>query len=444
MHRIQNFTFRLLFAFLLIAGIMSCGDSRIATGVMLWPPDEHPEAHGIVVPIMEANRNTNTFLVKIGNNDAILVEQFRVRRFETVEEAEAFALEFQDYAFLYAESQQRALPVRRTQSTESQSVYRFREGEILKILGSPSEEVVISGLRGRWYPVLTEAGVQGYSFDFSLIVFDEREGISEQARLRELPAQARTILENVWRPHAFSELIDDGTPSLERLDTRYGLFPEPDRNVIRIVGDDVSAEFTYDNVVASGASHIRFEGSSLEARIDGSSQITVFFRVDGRDYTRRFRLLRTDLETIIERETERRARALEMLHGDGAILSSSSYGTIEVDASGRFSWTENELLIPGIISPSFASTGSVQFRYYLGTALRNRYDGVVSFRFDGAPEGDLVSFLYEVEPDGIRLIHVPPHTIDDLQVLRSEGSPVVIFFRYSEGEQALSPVPDGV
>lgn len=431
MHRTINRIFLTVIASFFVFFVIACGDSRIATGVVLWPPEDQPEAHGSVVPILEANRNTGTFLITIDEDeDPVIIEQARVESFETIDEAETFAQEYEPYAFLYAESQQRALPVRRTQSVESQAVYRLREGEVLKITGEPSEEVSISGLVGRWHPVLTEAGVRGYAFDFALIPFDQREGISEQARERELPAQARTIIENVWRPHAFAERIEDGTPSLEELDPEYGMFPDPSSNTVRLVSDEVTAEFTYENIVTSGSSHIRFEGSSLEIRIDGNTRITVFFSVNGIDYTQRYRLLSTDLQTVIEREEERRDQALSTVHADGQALRSSAYGTISVTETGRFSWTDNDLLVPSVISPSFGSTGTVHFRHYLGSSIRNRYDGVISFRFDGAPAGDYVSFLYELEPDGIRMTHAPRASFDDLQVIRSDGSAVVIFFSY--------------
>lgn len=425
-----------LVLFLVTILFAACGDSRIATGVLLWPPDGMSEAHGAVVPILEANRNTGTFLIRTEGGEPFLIEQFRVERFDTPDEANAFARSFEQFAFLYAESQQRALPVRRSQSTDSQSVYRFREGEILKIIGPPSDEVVISGLRGRWHPVLTEAGVRGYTFDFALILFDEREGIADEARTRELPAQAITVIENVWRPNEFHELISAGSPSLERLNPEFGLFPDHAQNTVRIVTDDVRADFLYESIVSSGASHIRFEGSSLVVRIDGSNQITAFFTVDGVDYTRRFRLLSTDLETVIEREEQRRERSLEIMHADGRLLQSSAYGTIAVSEAGRFSWSGYELLVPGVLSPAYGNQGTIQFRHYLGPAVRNQYDGVVSFVFDGAPSGDYVSFLYEVEAGGIRLTHAPRNTFDDLQIIRSDASPVVIFFSFLEPEEA--------
>ncbi len=433
MHRTINIISRTVVVSFLVFFVGACGDSRIATGVLLWPPENQPEAHGAVVPILEMNRNTDSFLITINEDeDPVIIEQARVERFETIEEAEAFAEAYQPFAYLYAESQQRALPVRRTQSSESQAVYRLREGEVLKIIGEASEEVSVSGLVGRWHPVLTEAGVRGYAFDFALIPFDQREGISEQARERELPVQARTIIENVWRPHTFADLIEDGTPSLEELNPDYGLFPDPSSNTIRIVSDEVSTEFSYENIVASGSRHIRFEGSDLEIRIDGTTRITVFFSVDGSDYTQRYRLLSTDLETVMEREEERRDQALSTVHADGRTLQSSSYGAITVAENGRFSWSDNDLLVPSVISPSFGSTGTVHFRHYLGSAIRDRYDGVISFRFDGAPADDYVSFLYEREPDGIRMTHAPRSSFDDLQVVRSEGSAVVIFFSYGD------------
>ncbi|MFW6234788.1 MAG: hypothetical protein ACOC4I_05395, partial [Spirochaetota bacterium] len=160
--------------------------------------------------------------------------------------------------------------------------------------------------------------------------------------------------------------------------------------------------------------------------------ITVFFSVDGSDYTQRYRLLSTDLETVMEREEERRDQALSTVHADGRTLQSSAYGAITVAENGRFSWSDNDLLVPSVISPSFGSTGTVHFRHYLGSAIRDRYDGVISFRFDGAPADDYVSFLYEREPDGIRMTHAPRSSFDDLQVVRSEGSAVVIFFSYGD------------
>ena len=54
-----------------------------------------------------------------------------------------------------------------------------------------------------------------------------------------------------------------------------------------------------------------------------------------------------DVATVIAAEVERRGRAsTSALRGKGATLTSSSYGTIRLEADQRFTWKGFERLVP--------------------------------------------------------------------------------------------------
>lgn len=425
----------LLLAFLLF---QACSTDELGTGVVLWSTDELNAAPGDIVSVIEENDSTDMYLVDVGEEDPITVDRYRIELFESREEAEAFAEEYDENAPLYARSRLRALPVRNRPDTDSRAVYRLQEDEIMKVLEVAEEQETISGMQGQWHRVLTEGGADGWAFGHSLEVYDVREGVALGDSDSEIPAVGQEVIDNVWRPNEYYELVDDGTPALEVLSDDYGLFPDPENNTVHVRYEDVDEEFSYTEITASGRNNIRFQATPLEIRRDGSNRITAFLTVNDEEYTLRLRSLPRELEDIIEAEEERRDQALETFITDEQRLGSSAYGSIEVDEDGRFTWENSSELRPRAIPEHYGDSGELEFVYFPASDLRSKYDGVVSFSFDDTPDDERVNFLYETESAGIRLTYVPISRIDDYEVQSDTGSSLVIFMSYQEEDEESS------
>lgn len=418
--------------------LQACADSTLGTGVLLWSTEEINASPGELVTVIEENNQTNSYLIRLPGEDPFTVARYRIELFASEEEAKQFAEQYDEMAHIYARSRQRALPVRNRPDTDSRAVYRLQEDEVMKVLEIAEQEVSISGLRGHWHRVLTEGGVEGWAFGYSLSVYDIREGELLAAADSDIPSFGREVIETVWRPNDYYELVSSRTPVLEAINANHGLFPEPSESMVHIRTEEVDREFRYTGITSSGSNNIRFQGTDLEIRRDGSNRITVFLTDDGEEYTLRMRSISGSLEEILQDERERRETAIEVFHGEGRLLGSSAYGTIVVDEDGRFTWEDSEELRGSVVPPHYAETGRLEFRYFPASSLRSRYDGVVSFSFDNAPSDERVSFLYEIEPSGIRLTHVPLSQIRDFQVRSDSASSLVIFMNFQETDDASS------
>ncbi len=425
----------LLFLTLAVFTLQACAEGTIGTGVILWSTDELRMQPGELVDILEENTNTETYLIRTPDDDEPqTVPTYRIASFETEEEARAFAEEFEDMAHLYARSRRRALPVRNRPDTDSRTVYRLQEDEVMKVLEIEEEEVTVSGLTGQWHRVLTTGGTEGWAFGYSLRVYDLREGEIIGEEDEELPRLGREIVENTWHPHDYHELVTDGTPVLEELNPEYGLFPDHEERLVRVSKDSVEEEWSYTGITASGSDHVRFQGTPLEIRRDGTNRMTAFFEVDGEEYTMRLRSLPEDIEDIIEAEEERREQALEEFHRESTLMASAVYGVLQVDESGSFIWEDTDELRGRAIPIHYGNSGELLFKYFPSGDLSARYDGVVSFSFENTPDDEHVSFLYELEPSGVRMTYVPRSQIRDFKVQSDTASSLVMFMTYQQLE----------
>jgi hypothetical protein len=63
---------------------------------------------------------------------------------------------------------------------------------------------------------------------------------------------------------------------------------------------------------------------------------------------------------------------------------------------------------------------------YLTAALRQRYEGALSMRFDGTTLP--VRFMYLFDTQGLRIEYAPETSMDGNLVARRASSPIVIYF----------------
>ena len=85
-----------------------------------------------------------------------------------------------------------------------------------------------------------------------------------------------------------------------------------------------------------------------------------------------------------------------------------------------------ELLVPNVIPSSAKAGGSVLLKYGIGEKLKSQYDGVLTFKFDGASE---VNFLYKTESDGLRLENATNAKFEEGMILERSSSSLVIYFK---------------
>lgn len=403
--------------------VVACGDRPDAYGVVLWSDADGEPETGAIVPIVETSRAGDTHLLNLdASNDEI--DSWRVRLFDDREAAETFQAEYQEFEDIFARANVNALPVRQRQDRLSSIVYRLRDGEEMKVLRKSAEPFNEAGLVAHWYHVLTEEGVEGYVFGYHLTVFDAEVGIVEEEP--EADPVLQEFLSKTWRPVYFAEMLESGTFDLGLFTPAIGFFPEPEQNRFRLVLPKYSQNFVYDEIVKVAPRRYMAEGTSLQFIVRSENVAALqYTRGDG-PVSLALQTIEADIEEAIEQERERRRNLYEAFLEVG-ILHSSAYGTIEFFQNQEFEWRDYDRLVPNAIPQRAQGSGLVAFDHYAGREFQDSYEGVITFRFDGAPNSP-VRFLYAHSNGGVRMQFVPETDIRDNVVVRESLSPVVIFF----------------
>lgn len=408
--------------------LLACGPEYVGYGLLIWSPDESLASSGSVHPVIEQSQISETYTVEL-DGSTLEVPLFRLELYADREQAEAAAAEYADVAPLYGRSMINALPIRSEPSTTTENrVYRLGEGETVKIVWRDPEITDIHGLVGRWYEAITRDGTRGFVFGYSLEVYDstrdealvdDGDGSDELIEL---------LLADVWRPTSFQDMIDSGKFDLTRFSPSYGLFPFPDEQKLELNMPTYSVVFEYDDIARVGSGRYLAEGTTLQLEFRRNNELGIQFILDDDEYRLALRQLEREVREYIDEELERRAEIYEQLYEIGPVLMSNSYGTISLDQSGYFTWTDFTALVPQAIPADAGNAGRISLDVNLGKDLEGSFDGVLTFLFDGINASSAPSFLYTKTGDGIRLIFAPPETIEFREVIRESATPIVAFF----------------
>ena len=145
----------------------------------------------------------------------------------------------------------------------------------------------------------------------------------------------------------------------------------------------------------------------------------------------------TDITQVLADEVERRTEEVASLVNMGPEFSSTNYGTLMFGFNGVFSWQDYDLLVPSVINQNAQPSGTVRVQYFISSALKKEWDGVLTFMFDGME--DEVNLLYKKASNGLRLsvAHIAENE-DTLSgrtsftVLQAKNSPVMFFVKSGE------------
>jgi hypothetical protein len=410
---------------------------NIGYGLVLWAGEESPVQTGEILPIQQESQIQSTYLIRLpGTKEFAEVPTWRVRLFADREEALQGAEEYAPYQDMYAYSQRDGLPIREEANQEARRVYRLAEGQLVKVLSRGEQRVTIGSYEDYWYLVLTEDGYQGYCFGYYLPVFttsDDPKAEVEVLMARDPMLEA--LLGTEWRPEYFQEMADKGRFDLTIFGPDFGFFVEPEDRQIRLITGKRSYNWSYERLENVGANRYVFEGPEIGGggiRINMLShrRIVSTYSVGDQVLSSVFIAFEGDIEEIVTRERERRERLAQMFSSRSRVLRSNAYGSIYLEDEMRFRWEEFGRLGERIFLRTVRGEGRVDFPYYLSGGLSGDFDGVITFRFDEYQSGEGTSFLYAFEPSGVRFEYVRPQGIENLEVVRRDSSPLVIFFSY--------------
>ena len=373
--------------------LVSCGERTVGTGVVLWS-DGGPLATGALVDVVEESTIEDRYLVRAASADrrqdpVPVAPRWRVRVFADPEQAAAFAARYADFVDVYAYAARRGLPVRAQASATAGIVYKLREQEVTKVLERGAEPEQVGSFENYWYHVLTEDGTEGFTFGEFLPRFESTgDPRADAVRLHTADPGLERVVGTAWRPQEYLSMVRRRRFDLLRLRPEYGLFPDPEAGVFRLVTAQRQREFPYREIERVGDDrYVLAEagggGSPARFTVRGNGALAFSYVDEGRLITEVFVDLQADVEELIAAERARRERLFANLLRRGPLLRSGGYGTIELTAEGRFRWQGYEALVPRWVPDGLPGTGLVDFRYALGAPLRGSYDVAVTLLFDG-------------------------------------------------------------
>lgn len=426
-------------ALLLVASLLlaACADRTVGSGVVLWSPDEELIRSGSVVTVVSESDITNTYVVEAEVlGEPLELPRWRVELFESSEEAEAYAAEyaasFDGSTTLYARATRNALPIRtEARASATNTVYRLRENEEIKLIGRSPEQVNLEGLVSFWYEALTRTGERGWVFGYTLEVYDPTDPSVVVQRGGSDDPLVDLLVQNVWRPIYFLDMISNGAIDLELFRPEYGLFPDPENRQLELVLPYHSTIFEYESITRVGPRRYLAEGTSLQLTFQRNDELSIQYRLNDQQYILALQRVPGGVQEYIDRETERRDEIYRELLETGPTYTSDNYGTLRLREDRRFEWIGYDRLVPTAVPAGARTTGRIDLGLFLSANLMQQFDGALSFIFDGATQP--VSFAYTYRGDAVRLVWIQQADIDDRVVLRTAVSPLTIFMS-STGE----------
>ena len=133
------------------------------------------------------------------------------------------------------------------------------------------------------------------------------------------------------------------------------------------------------------------------------------------------------MQEIVDAEKERRNTAFTKVYEHGPIFASSNYGTLELKSDGSFIWKNFKLLVPSVIPAGTKNVGFFTERYALSKNLKENYDGILTFKFDGLSKE--INFLYKLEDGALRMEDATGSEIDGNLVKTRSSSPLILYFK---------------
>lgn len=420
-----------IFAPLLVSAILllsGCGN--LGTAVVLWPPEESVWNPGDLVTVKDDSFLRKTYIVNLPGQRQLKeeVDQWRLKLFRREKDAVAWSAEMNEWCDVYAECLYQGLPMRSEPSNTASRVYRFRDGDIMKVLGRNPGPIQVGNLEGYWYYVLADGGVEGYVFDYHLrvvrIVDDTKEILN--ARNEEDPV-LDNLIAGAWRPKYFDDMIADRRIDLGSFRPEYGLFPDVEKKTLILNLPDLSFSETWTDIVPAGRDRYDFLGTSFRITVNSENFISIQYNHEGAEHFEAFVRLERDIAGIIEDERTRRETVLEDLIIAGPVYGSRAYGELAILEDSSFTWTgKSSLISRGIITSGAGNTGRLEFDCFPSRDIASSYEGVLSLRFDN---GERVRFLYSFEDGGLRLLFVPKNAVEKKTVQSDQFfDPVRLFF----------------
>ncbi|NOY08212.1 MAG: SH3 domain-containing protein [Spirochaetes bacterium] len=425
-----------ILALMIVLGFSSCAVKILGYGVVLWAEKGIPFKTGTVLKINDESRIRKTYIIEISRKEKYEIPIRNLKLFDSKEQAYQFADSYKPDYLKFGFSLHDGLPIREKPKANSPRLYKLRKGEVVKILRRGKSRVSVGSYDDYWYYVLAKDGTAGYCFGHFLRTFStEGDPLKKVAQLMSQDPMLDILLKNVWRPEYYREMLDRNHIDLKKFRVDIGLFPDPENKYVKLVTDKYSLSFNYSAIEKVGGNHYAFKGTDLRVAMYGKSKAVISYKVGNQNISAVYFIIIKNIQNVIETELTRRDNLFAGLLAHGDRLISDFYGTINLLEGRRFKWTGFDKLKGIVLKQDVRGTGMIDFPYFLSNSLKTKYDGIIAFKFDDLKQGKSIDFLYKIFNNGIRLVFIKRKEIKDLEVIGVEASALVMYFKFSGGQE---------
>ena len=432
----------------LLFALSSCS-GVIGYSVVLWTIGEEGIADGTIVPVYLKSNISHVYVISApDSSEKIEVPLWKISTPVSKSKALVQAQKYQDYAHQYAKCVLDGLPVRTDPENGSKQVYRLRQDEIIRVLYKGQGVIPTNGkelLAGEWLRVLASDGTTGWCFSQNLRLFTMNadgsygEGAVE-ANVQEADNTLETFLSSKWYPDYYAQMINRKQVDQRYVNPSFGFDTGSATGEVHLRLFNLDVTYPYAGLTRLRGGVYRYNNTSLQVTIKSASSIVVQYTDNsGKPKSYGFITLpaATDITQVLADEVERRTEEVASLVNMGPEFSSTNYGTLMFGFNGVFSWQDYDLLVPSVINQNAQPSGTVRVQYFISSALKKEWDGVLTFMFDGME--DEVNLLYKKASNGLRLsvAHIAENE-DTLSgrtsftVLQAKNSPVMFFVKSGE------------
>lgn len=414
-----------LISILLILTLSSCS-KYIGYGVVLLPGEENKLDSGTLIKITKESRIRKTWVYNTETEEHIEIDQWRVDFYEKEEHAQNYidkSKEFKNYHVIVNRDSHsmRVKPVAGTQL-----VYRLKKGEKVKVIGRTKNKEEIGSFDGYWWELITEAGVKGWSYDSYLSVYNGDKLV--HSNIKPDGPEIHDFFKTTWRPKSFYYMQRDRVVNLDIFKSKFKMTPDIDNKELTISMPDHYVTFNFTEFKRTGTNNYNLIGSPVQLDFSMKGTVTVIYSVDSKSYQTDFIYMSDSLvsEIINNERTTRKIKYNEFIF-KGPIFNSNAYGEIIFNEDNTFEWKNRDNLInKQLITRNANPTGTVSFKLFLGSKIKTKYSGIITFDFGSRQE---ISFLYNFKDSGIQFLYIPPTKIKDNKVEDDDFyTPIQLFF----------------
>lgn len=413
----------------ILLSILTLSCSRnIGYGVIKISQDEAKLKSGSLIKIINESRIRETWVYNTESEKFVEIEKWRVKYFKKLDEAVEYQKGLQTWDGYFAVVKRpkgHSMRIQPIFDPPAMEVYRLKNNQKVKVIGRTDEKMDIGRFSGYWWKLITEDGVEGWSYDSYLNIYNGEELVKGEKD--EEGPEIEKFFKVTWRPDYYLSMINSRNINLDKFKTKFGLFPDFDKKEIIISMPDHYVNQSFTSIIKTGNYNYKLEGSDIQLDFSYKDMVLVSYSQDFNSYFNEFVSLKANIGEVIQSEISKRDLKYNEFKLNGPTYKSRAYGTVKFEEDKKFIWRNMaNLKAKQLLTSNAKSSGDVKFDTFLATSLKGKYDGAITFDFGSR---QVLTFLYLFEDGGVRFLHVPKSKIKDSLITTDNFfTPTQLFF----------------